>query len=46
MTVGLSGMEERVRLAGGQLSIQSTPQVGTEVHASFPLNPEEWGYYA
>ena len=40
-SIGLSGMEERVRLAGGHISILSTPMAGTEVHASFPLNAEE-----
>jgi two-component system sensor histidine kinase UhpB len=40
-SIGLSGMEERVRLAGGQISILSTPMAGTEVHASFPLNAQE-----
>lgn len=42
-TVGLSGMEERVRLAGGLIRIHSSPATGTEVHASFPLNAAERG---
>jgi signal transduction histidine kinase len=42
-TVGLSGMEERVRLAGGLMKIHSSPVTGTEVHASFPLNAAERG---
>lgn len=36
---GLLGMEERVRLLGGQLVITSAPERGTEVLASFPLVP-------
>ena len=39
-SVGLSGMEERVRLAGGSLTIHSTAGVGTEIHATFPLDLE------
>lgn len=39
-SVGLSGMEERVRLAGGHLMIHSTPAAGTEIHATFPLDSE------
>jgi len=38
-SVGLSGMEERVRLAGGQVQINSSPEGGTEIRASFPLDP-------
>ena len=34
---GLSSMEERVRLVGGQLEIRSSPGAGTEVRARFPL---------
>lgn len=37
-SVGLSGMEERVRLAGGQFTIDSTPALGTEIRASFPTS--------
>lgn len=42
-SVGLSGMEERVRLAGGRIVIDSTPSVGTEIRASFPITatPQE-----
>lgn len=36
-SVGLSGMEERVRLAGGTVTITSAPARGTEIRASFPL---------
>jgi PAS domain S-box-containing protein len=34
---GLRGMEERVRLIGGQLDICSTPGHGTEIRARVPL---------
>jgi two-component system sensor histidine kinase UhpB len=37
-SVGLSGMEERVRLAGGLVQINSSPAAGTEIRASFPLH--------
>lgn len=36
-TVGLLGMEERVRLADGTLEILSKPGQGTRLHLSFPL---------
>lgn len=39
-SVGLSGMEERVRLAGGHMVIQSAPSTGTEIRATFPIGPE------
>ena len=39
-SVGLSGMEERVRLAGGRITIHSAPGGGTEIHATFPLDHE------
>lgn len=35
---GIIGMRERVRLAGGSLSIRSEPDRGTVVHAFFPLS--------
>lgn len=34
-TVGLSGMEERVRLVGGQFAVSSAHKQGTEVRATF-----------
>lgn len=34
--VGLLGMEERVRLAGGELEIVSQPRRGTQVDVLFP----------
>ena len=41
--VGLFGMEERARLAGGTLRIQSTPGHGTFVHLTVPMDvkPEQ-----
>jgi two-component system sensor histidine kinase UhpB len=39
-SVGLSGMEERVRLAGGRIVIHSARASGTEIRATFPLGPE------
>jgi two-component system sensor histidine kinase UhpB len=36
-SIGLSGMEERVRLAGGTIDIRSAPAAGTEIRAAFPL---------
>lgn len=35
---GLTGMNERVRLLGGQLQIQSAPGAGTKVVVTVPLN--------
>ena len=37
-TVGLSGMEERVRLVGGHFAIRSAPGCGTEIRATFPFD--------
>jgi len=36
-SLGLAGMAERVKLAGGMLDIVSSPGKGTRVHASIPL---------
>ncbi|HEX8032414.1 MAG TPA: ATP-binding protein [Ktedonobacterales bacterium] len=36
--VGLFGMEERARLAGGTLRIQSRPEHGTFVHLTVPMD--------
>jgi signal transduction histidine kinase len=36
--LGLSSMQERLRLAGGELSINSQPNVGTTIHACIPFN--------
>lgn len=36
-SLGLLGMRERVLIAGGQLSIDSTPGDGTRIQADFPL---------
>ena len=38
-SLGILGIEERVRLIGGQLSLTSMPAHGTEVRARFPLTP-------
>ncbi|HXN56397.1 MAG TPA: GAF domain-containing sensor histidine kinase [Myxococcales bacterium] len=38
-SLGLLAMEERVWLAGGKLSIESTSRGGTQLHARFPLQP-------
>lgn len=37
--IGLAGMVERSRLLGGQLWIESVPQVGTRVTVSLPIFP-------
>jgi signal transduction histidine kinase len=37
-SMGLLGMEERVRLAGGWLRIESRPGEGTRVEAGFPID--------
>lgn len=37
VSMGLPGMQERVCLVGGQLTISSTSEQGTEISASFPL---------
>lgn len=39
-SLGLLGMEERIRLLDGRLSIRSSPGAGTEVTASIPLQPQ------
>ena len=38
LSLGLIGMEERSRMIGGELEIESTPSVGTRVRLSVPLN--------
>lgn len=38
-SLGLAGLVERVRLAGGRLDIFSQPGHGTRLHAEFPLAP-------
>ncbi|MDF0675338.1 MAG: PAS domain S-box protein [Nitrospira sp.] len=40
-SVGLLGMEERVRLAGGSLVISSAPGDGTRLELCFPLTEQE-----
>ncbi len=39
-SLGLLGMQERVRLAGGAIAIESTPGQGTEICARFPIKDE------
>jgi signal transduction histidine kinase len=39
-SLGLTGVAERVRLAGGRLDLFSEPGQGTRVHAEFSLRPE------
>ena len=39
-TLGLVGMEERVSFLGGQFTIDSSPERGTEIRALFPLGTE------
>ena len=38
-SIGLTGLSERVNLAGGQLEIFSRAGQGTRIHAEFPLPP-------
>jgi PAS domain S-box-containing protein len=38
--LGLTSMQERLKLINGELSIESKPKVGTTVHASAPLSSE------
>lgn len=40
MSIGLSGMEERVRLVGGHFEIDSAPTKGTVIRALFPTGSE------
>ena len=39
--LGIAGMRERASLAGGSLSIKSSPGQGAEVRLSVPLKPSE-----
>jgi signal transduction histidine kinase len=41
--LGLLGMQERVRLAGGTLTIESAPGAGATVFARLPLEPDAPG---
>jgi signal transduction histidine kinase len=36
-SMGLPGMQERVRLVGGQMHIDSAPGRGTAIHVDLPL---------
>jgi signal transduction histidine kinase len=35
---GMRGMRERIRKIGGDISFQSAPGKGTEIHITVPLN--------
>lgn len=37
-SLGLKGMNERAALVGGQLQIESTPEVGTTIYLTIPLD--------
>lgn len=37
--IGLTSMRERLKLIGGELSIESQQQIGTAIHARVSLNP-------
>jgi len=39
--LGLISMQERLRLVGGELSINSQPKRGTTIHARVPLRPTD-----
>ena len=39
--LGLTSMQERVRLAGGTIAIESTPRGGTTIHVRVPLESED-----
>lgn len=41
--VGIRGMRERARLAGGRLSVESAPRRGTRISATLPLEPPAAG---
>ena len=37
---GIKGMRERIRKIGGEISLQSAPGKGTEIHITVPLSPK------
>jgi signal transduction histidine kinase len=39
--LGLISLDERVRLAGGQLALEAKPQQGTEIHVRVPFPASE-----
>ncbi len=45
-SLGLTGMEERVQLAGGTLTIESAPGQGTTLRAELPLTPHAESQFA
>jgi PAS domain S-box-containing protein len=44
--LGLTSMQERIRLVNGMIEIQSKPMVGTTVHVSVPLGSENASQWA
>jgi two-component system sensor histidine kinase UhpB len=40
-TAGMAGMRERALLVGGMLSVASSPEEGTEVRLTVPIDPED-----
>ena len=39
-SLGLLGMQERIQLIGGQITIESAPRRGTEIRARVPIKVE------
>jgi len=39
--IGLTGLQERLTVAGGKLNISSTPKQGTILSAQFPLSNDQ-----
>jgi signal transduction histidine kinase len=39
--LGLTSMQERIRLVNGTISIESNPRIGTKIHVRVPLGPEK-----
>jgi signal transduction histidine kinase len=44
--LGILGMEERVALVGGQLTLESTPGLGTSVYVRIPISSHSNGELA
>lgn len=40
--LGLHGMQERVQLTGGHLTIESSPEIGTTIYAQWRINTDIW----
>jgi len=43
--LGLLGMEERAKLCGGTLDIDSSPRSGTRIRVDIPISSYNWGIY-